>query len=579
MGSFAMLDVGNAAPVADTAARVTPPGSASAGSRSTGFGAVLASLVPADGSDEAAPSDGGQADESGADDTGASALPLLSVLPTLLLTRGPAPSADGGRKVEDTDSTTADAESDETGSPALVVHAVLPQPAVGLGLPTPALAVPPARVADQAQGATVRAGLTVVDDRPAASPSKVPPAFYEPPAIAEPPVGERLVKVSEGETEESEADGRAELRETHQDDAGTGRPVEREVPATNIPRSQTNTLIAEPLDPKPPVVANEPPANTKRAAETSPSLAASDAQATNRARPENDALIRVAAKPEAPPTQGQPSTAPRPEKRAIVAQLAAGATVDSEALDGAPRSSQPVVAAKARSFETPPALAVGLASTAVETPAERVVDAGVELRPRAFDGDAPLVGAPVESSSPRHGAAHESGGGEDRHASGSADGAPGYLGGVGGPTPSGRIGGGEFLRLVDAAGADVEALTRDVERQIVSAVQMQWKQGVGEARVELHPEHLGAMTVSLKVEDGAVTATVQAESADVQAWVMRHAQDLRDALGEAGLQLQQLVVTADGERKREADAEPQGERNARRRGRRRDLGSRFEVRA
>ena len=52
----------------------------------------------------------------------------------------------------------------------------------------------------------------------------------------------------------------------------------------------------------------------------------------------------------------------------------------------------------------------------------------------------------------------------------------------------------------------------DVPTQIVRAAHLQWRDGVGEARLRLNPEHLGEVTISLRVEQGAVFATIRAES-------------------------------------------------------------------
>jgi len=53
--------------------------------------------------------------------------------------------------------------------------------------------------------------------------------------------------------------------------------------------------------------------------------------------------------------------------------------------------------------------------------------------------------------------------------------------------------------------------------QVVKAIRLQWKQGLGEARIRLEPEHLGEVRVSLRVQAGAVTAVVTAENPTVQA--------------------------------------------------------------
>ncbi len=96
--------------------------------------------------------------------------------------------------------------------------------------------------------------------------------------------------------------------------------------------------------------------------------------------------------------------------------------------------------------------------------------------------------------------------------------------------------------------------------QVVKSLRLQWKNGLGEARILLRPEHLGPVNISLKVDGGAVTAVVRAESAQVQEWIVSHQQTLRQQLEAAGLTLDELVVTPDGERRRQGDAESQGQR-------------------
>jgi len=98
--------------------------------------------------------------------------------------------------------------------------------------------------------------------------------------------------------------------------------------------------------------------------------------------------------------------------------------------------------------------------------------------------------------------------------------------------------------------------------QIVKSLRMQWKQGLGEARIQLRPEHLGPVDISLKVEAGAVTAVVRAESAQVQEWILGNQQSLRQQLEAAGLRLDDLVVSPDAERRRDRDQETPADRRA-----------------
>lgn len=92
--------------------------------------------------------------------------------------------------------------------------------------------------------------------------------------------------------------------------------------------------------------------------------------------------------------------------------------------------------------------------------------------------------------------------------------------------------------------------------QIVKSLRVQSREGVSEARIQLRPEHLGALSIVLKVEGGAVTAVIRAESADVQEWVLSHQQSLREQLEAAGLRLSDLTVSPDAERRREPQHAP-----------------------
>src|SRR5262249_51716032 len=99
------------------------------------------------------------------------------------------------------------------------------------------------------------------------------------------------------------------------------------------------------------------------------------------------------------------------------------------------------------------------------------------------------------------------------------------------------------LRSASAEPVDDEALGR----QIVQAIRLQWQGGVGEARVQLKPEHLGTLTVSLKVEGGAVSADIHAETQAAQQWISAHETDLRSGLERQGMTLERFNVHPDAE--------------------------------
>jgi hypothetical protein len=113
----------------------------------------------------------------------------------------------------------------------------------------------------------------------------------------------------------------------------------------------------------------------------------------------------------------------------------------------------------------------------------------------------------------------------------------------------------------------------------VGAVRLRWQDGIGEARLRLGPDHLGEVSVSVRVDQQAVTATLRASTVEQQQWIAAHEAELRHALGEQGLELDRLVVAVDPDREqRQAPREkPPPPRPRRSRGD--DSGQTFEVNA
>ena len=104
---------------------------------------------------------------------------------------------------------------------------------------------------------------------------------------------------------------------------------------------------------------------------------------------------------------------------------------------------------------------------------------------------------------------------------------------------------------------------------------MQWRNGVGEAKLRLTPEHLGEVLVSLQVRQGAVSAVLRADSDIVRDWVRAHQHELKSALAAQGLELGELIVDEDGH----AEQQPGQEfDHPRRRPPRQTSEARFEVR-
>jgi flagellar hook-length control protein FliK len=103
------------------------------------------------------------------------------------------------------------------------------------------------------------------------------------------------------------------------------------------------------------------------------------------------------------------------------------------------------------------------------------------------------------------------------------------------------------------------------------------KGGGWEATVRLRPEHLGEVTIALRVEGTSVSAVVNAEAAGVRQWLISQEEAVRSGMAEHGLQLERFQVDRDGERRR--DEHEQAQEQSRRRPARRNVQNeeRFEI--
>jgi flagellar hook-length control protein FliK len=81
--------------------------------------------------------------------------------------------------------------------------------------------------------------------------------------------------------------------------------------------------------------------------------------------------------------------------------------------------------------------------------------------------------------------------------------------------------------------------------RLVESMRVQWRQGISEAKVRLNPEHLGEVTISIRVDRGTVTAVVRAESAAVQQWLESQEERLRGGMADQGLNLEKFIVQRD----------------------------------
>ena len=120
-----------------------------------------------------------------------------------------------------------------------------------------------------------------------------------------------------------------------------------------------------------------------------------------------------------------------------------------------------------------------------------------------------------------------------------------------------------------------------VAASIVQSMRLQWQNGTGTAVVQLDPDYLGPVTISLHVDQGNVTATLHAANAEVRGWIEANEASLRQGLADQGLTLERLVVSDEAPRGRhepQQDAQQrQPDREQAERNRRRDDTSTFEI--
>jgi hypothetical protein len=117
----------------------------------------------------------------------------------------------------------------------------------------------------------------------------------------------------------------------------------------------------------------------------------------------------------------------------------------------------------------------------------------------------------------------------------------------------------DTAELNDARAANIDRL--------VQALRISGRGGAWEATVRLEPEHLGPVTIAIRVQGGSVSATVDAEAAPVRLWLEAQRDEIRARLGDHGLELERFDVLDD--RGRSADQERRAPRDAYRRAPRR----------
>jgi flagellar hook-length control protein FliK len=141
-----------------------------------------------------------------------------------------------------------------------------------------------------------------------------------------------------------------------------------------------------------------------------------------------------------------------------------------------------------------------------------------------------------------------------------------------------------FARLVDgpavtrsASVLSPSAAMAAVDEQVIRGIQLQMRDGGGDARIHLRPEHLGDVVVEMRVERDGVVATLRADTPAVRGWLASHQDDLRAGLADVGLHLERLTVS-DREAPQEQRRDPSQDEAPRRRRREQVAdGRRFEI--
>src|SRR5262249_37315409 len=73
-----------------------------------------------------------------------------------------------------------------------------------------------------------------------------------------------------------------------------------------------------------------------------------------------------------------------------------------------------------------------------------------------------------------------------------------------------------------------------VADQIIKAIRIQVRDGIGEVRLRLQPEHLGEVQIALKIDRDKVSAVLQVERPEVRAQIESQGQTLRAGLAAQG---------------------------------------------
>lgn len=107
----------------------------------------------------------------------------------------------------------------------------------------------------------------------------------------------------------------------------------------------------------------------------------------------------------------------------------------------------------------------------------------------------------------------------------------------------------------DLIDSKTSAVTRSQEtirpqqlfQQLVQKARVMVKEGLSELQIQLKPEYLGRLNLHLAVENGLITARFMAESLQVKQIIESSLNQLKQSLGEQGLQVDRLEVSVGGD--------------------------------
>lgn len=98
-----------------------------------------------------------------------------------------------------------------------------------------------------------------------------------------------------------------------------------------------------------------------------------------------------------------------------------------------------------------------------------------------------------------------------------------------------------------APSVPVEQFSKEMSGFLVSKLEIVKIQGVSEAKISLHPEHLGQVDVKILLQDGQLTAQFVTDNSLAKESLEQQMAQLRSALQSQGLQVSKLEVTQSSE--------------------------------